>query len=45
MTDSEDEANAIARILEETNRRRQQLDRDTLAEARDMVAALDLDET
>lgn len=45
MTDSEDEANAIARVLEETNRRRQQLDRDTLAEARDMVAALDLDET
>jgi len=45
MTDSEDEANAIARVLEETNRRRQQLDRDTLAEARDMVAALDLHET
>ncbi|HEX5408619.1 MAG TPA: single-stranded-DNA-specific exonuclease RecJ [Gemmatimonadaceae bacterium] len=45
MTDSEEEANSIARVLEETNRRRQQLDRDTLAEAMDMAAALDMEET
>ena len=45
MTTSEHEANVIARELEELNRRRQALDRATLDEAREMVAALDLDET
>jgi single-stranded-DNA-specific exonuclease len=45
LTDDEHEANAIARELEEMNRRRQELDRATLAEAREMVSRLDLDET
>lgn len=45
MTEDVNEANAIARELEELNERRQELDRATLAEAREMVAALDLDET
>lgn len=45
MCDDEHEANAIARELEEFNRRRQEMDRQTLAEARAMVARLPLDET
>ncbi|HEU4632152.1 MAG TPA: single-stranded-DNA-specific exonuclease RecJ [Gemmatimonadaceae bacterium] len=45
LSDDEHEANAIARELEELNRRRQELDRATLAEARAMVARLDLDDT
>jgi single-stranded-DNA-specific exonuclease len=44
-TDSEAEANGIARELEEMNRARQELDRRTLAEARAMVDRLDLDST
>jgi single-stranded-DNA-specific exonuclease len=45
MTDREPEANRIARELEEMNRRRQDIDRRTLAEARRLVDALDLDNT
>jgi single-stranded-DNA-specific exonuclease len=45
LSEDEHEANAIARELEEVNRRRQELDRATLAEAREMVARLDLDGT
>jgi len=45
MTDDEHEANSIARELEELNARRQELDRTTLAEARDMVAELDPETT
>jgi single-stranded-DNA-specific exonuclease len=45
LTESESEANRIARDLEELNRKRQELDRATLDEARRMVDALDLDET
>ncbi len=45
MTSDEHEANSIARELEELNARRQELDRAALAEAREMVAALDLDNT
>ena len=45
LSEDEHEANAIARELEELNRRRQELDRGTLAQAREMVARLDLDET
>jgi single-stranded-DNA-specific exonuclease len=45
LTDDEHEANAIARELEELNARRQELDRATLAEARDMVAELDPETT
>jgi single-stranded-DNA-specific exonuclease len=41
MTDDEHEANSIARELEELNAQRQELDRATLADARDMVAELD----
>jgi single-stranded-DNA-specific exonuclease len=44
-TDDEREANDIARELEELNRRRQEIDRATLADARRQVDALDLDET
>ncbi|HEX5438599.1 MAG TPA: single-stranded-DNA-specific exonuclease RecJ [Gemmatimonadaceae bacterium] len=44
-TDNEHEANAIARELEELNLRRQALDRDTLARARQMLHGIDLDET
>jgi single-stranded-DNA-specific exonuclease len=42
---SEAEANAIARELEEMNRHRQELDRETLARARVLVDRLDLDST
>ena len=45
LTDSESEANRIARDLEELNRRRQDLDRATLDDARRLVDALDLDDT
>lgn len=43
LTGSEEEANAIARELEELNGRRQQLDRATLDEARRMADALPAD--
>ena len=43
MTADEHRANEIARQLEELNEKRQELDRVALADARDMVAALDLD--
>jgi single-stranded-DNA-specific exonuclease len=42
---TEHEANAIARELEELNVRRQEIDRATLEQARQRVLALDLDET
>ncbi len=45
MSKSEHEANAIARELEELNARRQELDRRTLDEAREMLAGIDLAET
>jgi single-stranded-DNA-specific exonuclease len=45
LTEDEGQANAIARELEELNRRRQEIDRATLDQARRMVDALDLDET
>ena len=45
MTDDEHEANAIARELEDLNAQRQEIDRATLADARDMVAELDPDST
>jgi single-stranded-DNA-specific exonuclease len=41
MTSDEHEANAIARELEELNAQRQELDRATLVEAREMVLQLD----
>jgi single-stranded-DNA-specific exonuclease len=45
LTEDESRANEIARMLEELNERRQELDRIALADARDMVAAMDLDST
>src|SRR5690606_27503864 len=45
MCDDEHQANGIARELEELNRHRQEMDRRTLAEARAMIAGMDLDET
>ncbi|MEO5588103.1 MAG: single-stranded-DNA-specific exonuclease RecJ [Gemmatimonadaceae bacterium] len=45
MTADEHEANVIARELEELNGLRQEAERVTLAEAREMVAMLDPDET
>ncbi|HEY8794724.1 MAG TPA: single-stranded-DNA-specific exonuclease RecJ [Gemmatimonadaceae bacterium] len=45
MSENEHEANAIARELEELNRHRQDVDRKTLARAREMIDALDLDAT
>jgi single-stranded-DNA-specific exonuclease len=45
LTDDEHEANKIARELEELNAQRQEIDRATLAEAREMVLALDPDTT
>ena len=45
LSDSEPQANRIARELEEMNRRRQEIDRATLEEARKRVDALDLDNT
>jgi len=44
-TDDEHEANAIARELEELNRKRQDIDRATLADARRQLDGLDLDAT
>ena len=44
-TDSDADANRIARELEELNRERQDMDRRTLSEARTMVERLDLDRT
>jgi single-stranded-DNA-specific exonuclease len=45
LSESEPQANRIARELEEMNRRRQEIDRATLEEARKRVDALDLDST
>jgi single-stranded-DNA-specific exonuclease len=45
MSESIDEANSIARKLEELNAQRQEKDRAVLAQAREMVAELDLDKT
>ncbi len=45
MSENEHEANAIARELEELNRHRQEVDRKTLARARELIGALDLDAT
>ena len=45
MNDDEHEANSIARELEELNATRQEIDRATLADARDMVAELNPDTT
>ena len=45
LSDSEPQANRIARELEEMNRRRQEIDRETLEAARKRVDALDLDNT
>ena len=45
MTETEHEANVIARDLEELNRKRQEIDRATLEEAREEVIRLDLGET
>jgi single-stranded-DNA-specific exonuclease len=45
MTEDVHEANTIARELEELNAQRQDLDRKTLEEAREMVAAMDLPST
>jgi single-stranded-DNA-specific exonuclease len=42
---TEQEANVIARELEELNAKRQEIDRATLEQARRLVLALDLDET
>ena len=44
-TESEHEANRLARELEELNRRRQEIDRATLARACDLVEAMDLEAT
>jgi single-stranded-DNA-specific exonuclease len=45
LTNDEAEAGRIAQELEELNRQRQDIDRRTLVEAREMVTKLDLDET
>ena len=45
LSTDEEHANPIARELEELNVRRQEMDRRTLDEAREMVRALDLDAT
>jgi single-stranded-DNA-specific exonuclease len=45
MTDDPSEANRLARELEELNHNRQELDRQTLDEARKLADAIDLDET
>ncbi len=44
-TEDEHEANVIARELEEMNRRRQEIDRETLVQARRLLDKLDLDST
>lgn len=43
LSESEHEANAIARDLEELNRERQEIDRRTLAEARQQLERMDVD--
>ena len=43
LTNNEAEAGRIAQELEELNRQRQDIDRRTLVEAREMVTKLDLD--
>ena len=45
LSESEAQANRIARELEEMNRRRQEIDRATLEQARQRIDALDLDNT
>jgi single-stranded-DNA-specific exonuclease len=45
LTTDESAANPIARELEELNGHRQQLDREVLDQARDMVRAMDLEQT
>jgi single-stranded-DNA-specific exonuclease len=45
LSESEPQANRIARELEEMNRRRQEIDRATLEEARRKIDAIDLDNT
>jgi single-stranded-DNA-specific exonuclease len=45
MSENEHEANAIARELEELNRHRQEVDRRTLARARELIGELDLEAT
>jgi single-stranded-DNA-specific exonuclease len=45
LSETPSEANAIARELEELNKKRQELDRTTLDEARALVHALPLDDT
>jgi len=45
LSDSEPQSNRIARELEEMNRRRQDIDRATLEEARRRIDAIDLDNT
>ena len=45
MSDSEPHSNRIARELEEMNRRRQDIDRATLEDARRRIDAIDLDNT
>lgn len=45
MSENEHDANVIARELEELNQRRQELDREILDQAREMIGHLDLDET
>lgn len=45
LTDDQHRANEIARKLEELNEKRQELDREALEQAREMVALLDLDKT
>ena len=45
LANSEHEANAIARELEELNAKRQDVDRATLARARELTSRLDLDAT
>lgn len=45
MSESEHEANEIARELEELNRTRQDIDRKTLARARELIEEIDLDST
>lgn len=45
LSESEEEANPIARELEELNQRRQDLDRVTLDQARELASKLDMDST
>jgi single-stranded-DNA-specific exonuclease len=45
LSESERDANVIARELEELNQRRQEIDRRTLDEARESLAAADMDST